>query len=43
MAPEMKLKKEYNEKIDIWAIGVITFNLLTGKCPFPVDENGEKA
>ena len=32
-APEM-LKKKYNSKVDIWAIGVITFALLTGDLPF---------
>lgn len=37
MAPEMvkKGKKEYNEKVDVWAIGVTAFYLLSnGKYPF---------
>jgi serine/threonine protein kinase len=30
MAPEMINKKGYNEKVDIWCIGVLLFELLTG-------------
>jgi serine/threonine protein kinase len=33
MAPEI-LQSHYNEKVDIWAIGVITYMLLSGKAPF---------
>lgn len=33
MAPEM-LKSSYSEKADIWAIGVITYMILTGRPPF---------
>ena len=41
MAPELILpveedKFEYDEKIDVWAIGVITYYLMAeGKFPFP--------
>ena len=35
MAPEILKGKIYNEKVDIWSLGVITFMLLTGKNPFP--------
>ena len=44
MAPEIikisrtqdpKNKGTYNEKVDIWSIGVITYMLLTGRNPFP--------
>ena len=35
MAPEIITAKVYNEKVDIWSVGVITFMLLTGKNPFP--------
>jgi calcium-dependent protein kinase len=33
IAPEV-LKREYNEKCDIWSIGVITYMLLSGRAPF---------
>ena len=33
MAPEMPLG-EYNEKCDIWSIGIILFNMLTGTMPY---------
>ena len=36
MAPELVNKEEYNEKIDIWSIGIITSILLTGRHPFNI-------
>ena len=36
MAPELINKEEYNEKIDIWSIGIITSILLTGRHPFSI-------
>jgi calcium-dependent protein kinase len=42
MAPEIikisenkAAKGTYNEKVDIWSIGVITYMLMTGRNPFP--------
>jgi calcium-dependent protein kinase len=35
MAPEIILNKNYNEKVDVWSIGVISYMLLTGRNPFP--------
>lgn len=35
MAPELILRKKYNEKVDVWSLGVITYMLLSGKNPFP--------
>jgi serine/threonine protein kinase len=32
-APEM-LEGNYNELIDIWAVGVMTYEILTGHLPF---------
>lgn len=34
MAPEILLKRNYNHKVDIWALGVTVFELLTGRAPF---------
>lgn len=34
MAPEVLEHREYNYKADIWSLGVITFELLTGDPPF---------
>lgn len=38
MAPEI-LKKSYNEKVDIWACGVILYALLIGEFPFSSDND----
>ena len=35
MAPEIIQKQPYNEKVDVWAMGVITYMLLSGRNPFP--------
>ena len=34
MAPEIITFQKYDEKVDIWAIGVIAHELLFGKRPF---------
>lgn len=34
MAPEMLENKSYNQKIDIWSLGVVFFTLTTGSMPF---------
>lgn len=33
MAPEV-LKQQYNEKADLWSIGVIAYMLLSSQMPF---------
>lgn len=33
-APELILKQKYNEKIESFSMGVLLYNLITGKMPF---------
>lgn len=33
----------YDEKVDIWAVGVLAYELLTGKPPFEVEDMQETA
>jgi serine/threonine-protein kinase ULK2 len=34
MAPELIKRQTYTEKIDVWSLGVITYQLLSGRTPF---------
>ena len=34
MAPELIKRDKYNEKVDTWSIGIITYMLLSGRAPF---------
>ncbi len=34
MAPEMIQKSQYDESVDIWGLGVLIYELMTGKTPF---------
>ena len=34
MAPEILAKEQYDEKCDMWALGVVAFFLLSGVPPF---------
>lgn len=38
MAPEIYANKGYNQKVDIWSLGVLIFELLTGVTPFLTPE-----
>ncbi|KAH0795803.1 AGC family protein kinase [Histomonas meleagridis] len=41
LAPEVLLQKPYNYKIDIWALGILTYEMILGTTPF-FDENKVK-
>lgn len=34
MAPELCAEKPYDNKVDVWSVGVITWILITGTPPF---------
>lgn len=38
MAPEILQGRPYDKKCDIWSIGVILFQLVFGRLPFPIDK-----
>ena len=33
MAPEVVKKEKFDEKIDIWSLGIVLYELCTGKTP----------
>ena len=34
MSPEMIQGKHYDSKVDVWALGILLFELIAGKAPF---------
>lgn len=43
LAPEMVRKKGHDEKLDIWTLGVLAFELCVGKTPFSPDSTVKDA
>lgn len=43
LAPEMILERGHNEKLDVWTLGVLTYELVIGRAPFtPKDKPNDK-
>lgn len=36
MSPELLKRKNYNNKIDVWSVGILTYELLFGRVPFDI-------
>ena len=36
MCPEILKGEEYDEKADVWGLGVLTYELAYGRVPFPI-------
>ena len=41
MAPELVNNKTHDSKVDIWALGVLTYIIMTGKKPFDGNNSSE--
>eukprot|EP01038_Epipyxis_sp_PR26KG_P010953 gene10953-14708_t len=41
MAPEVLESRDYDAKADIWSVGCIFFEMLTGNCPFKGNNEGD--
>jgi serine/threonine protein kinase len=36
LSPDVLVGSQYNDKVDNWAIGIITYEMLFGKIPFKI-------
>lgn len=41
LAPELISQQDYSEAVDIWAVGVITYEMLTEDIPFMISKPSE--
>jgi serine/threonine protein kinase len=41
ISPEMLVGKDYNQKIDVWAYGILVYELFTGENPFKIREKSD--
>ena len=41
MAPEIINRNSYSQASDIWALGIIYYEMLTGELPWTVDDEDE--
>lgn len=42
MSPELVQRKPYDKRVDTWAVGALTYILLTGRPPFPGRTDAER-
>lgn len=40
-SPEVVQKQQYDNKIDIWNIGILTYELMFGQVPFEIRSEGD--
>lgn len=41
LAPEMLMEKGHNEKLDVWCLGVLLYEIMAGKAPFTPSTEGK--
>lgn len=41
LCPEMITKQGHNQKVDVWCLGVLMYEMLSGKTPFMVDHTAK--
>ena len=41
MAPEMLLGQQYDQRVDIWALGLILYQMVTGELAFESTHNSQ--